>query len=112
MKKPIPHSLQSPTLKPLSERARALGWTIELKQFCEDGETPGFLGQIAGVACHARKAIKIKTHQQSEETVAAVIEHELRHVEGADHAGDDPERGLRCGGHRNVLAAEASEPLQ
>ena len=30
--------------------------------------------------------------------IAAVLEHELEHAEGAEHASDKPEFGLVCGG--------------
>lgn len=90
-----------PLIAPLIEHAAGLGWTVELKEICEDSETPGVPGGIAGVCCHSRKAIKIRILQRSVDEIKAALEHELRHVRGEEHAGDDAEHGLACGGMRS-----------
>lgn len=78
--------------------ARAIGWAVELREYCEDAETPGLLGLYAGVCVHSRKAIKVRTAGMSVEQIAAIIEHEIEHALGAERATDRPELGLRCGG--------------
>lgn len=90
-------------LAPLIADAASLGWTVELKEICEDAETPGVPGGIAGVCCHSRKAIKVRIYQRTVADIKAALEHELRHVRGEEHAGDDHEHGLACGGRANAF---------
>lgn len=92
-----------PDIQALIDRARALGWTLEMKEYCEDAETPGFLGARLGVCVVSRKAIKIRTGGRTPPEIAAAIEHELRHAAGADHAGDDKAHGIACGGSRRGI---------
>lgn len=91
-------NLGDPAVAALVAQAEAAGWSVEFKEWCEDAETPGLLGAYAGVCVHARKAIKVRTYDVTTAQVIAVLEHELRHAAGAQHAGDDPDLGLRCGG--------------
>lgn len=89
---------RSPQIRRAIAKARAIGYAVELVDFCEDHETPGFLGHFAGVCVHARKAIKVRTKGMSRAQIAAIIEHELEHAGGAERGTDHPELGLRCGG--------------
>jgi hypothetical protein len=91
---------RSPRIRRAVERARALGWTVEFRPYCEDAETPGFLGLLAGVCLHDRRAIKVRVTGMSREQIAAIIEHEIEHAEGAERGTDHPDLGLVCGGLR------------
>lgn len=82
-------------------QADALGWSIHFVEFCEDIETPGILGQFAGITDHARKKVKVATHNRSYVDQVAVLYHELEHVLGAEWATNFPDRGLHCGGRCN-----------
>lgn len=84
----------------LLRQAKALGYTVEFKEYCEDAETPGLLGQFAGVCLAHRKAIKIRTAKRTAAQIVATLEHELEHAAGAEWASDRPEHGLFCGGTR------------
>jgi hypothetical protein len=77
---------------------KAAGFEVRFVEYCEDHETPGFLGQLAGVTMHAEKKVKIKTRRMSPQHIEAALEHELEHVRGAEHGTDHPHLGLRCGG--------------
>lgn len=90
----------------LAEEVAAIeaeGFTVEFKDWCEDGETPGFLGMFAGLTLPHRKAVKVRTHGFSVEEIRAVLKHELEHVQGKEYGTDCPEHGLKCGGTRNTL---------
>ena len=80
------------------DNVNARGWTVELRAYCEDSETPGFLGQYAGLCCHDLKAIMVKTTDMRFDQIVAVIEHELEHASGKKKATDRPELGFVCGG--------------
>jgi hypothetical protein len=90
----------------LISQIEANGWTAEFVRWCEDAETPGILGQVAGVTIHKRKAIKVRTEDATEAQIIAVLEHEIDHMNGARHAGDRPELGLHCGGRTNCYGKE------
>lgn len=73
---------------------RTRGWSLELREYGEDHETPGLLGQIRGVTVWGRRAVKIALRpHDSLADLADTFEHELRHVR-------EPE--WDCG-HRDVL---------
>lgn len=58
----------------------AEGFTVRFEEFCENADTPGLLGQIAGVTDRTRHLVRIATHNRSAEQLADTAEHELRHV--------------------------------
>jgi hypothetical protein len=74
------------------------GFTVRFQKFCEDHETPGLLGQFAGVTIYDAKLVKIKTRRMSPQQIEAALSHELEHVRGAERGTDHPHLGLRCGG--------------
>jgi hypothetical protein len=76
----------------------AEGFTVRFQQWCEDHQTPGMLGQFAGVTLHAEKLVKIKTRRMSPAQIEAALHHELEHVRGAEKGTDHPHLGLKCGG--------------
>jgi hypothetical protein len=82
-------------------RIRAAGYEVRFVQYCEDHETPGFLGQLAGVTMYDEKIVKIKTRRMSPAHIEAALSHELEHVNGATKGTDFPALGLRCGGTVN-----------
>jgi len=86
------------TAKRWIREIKAHGYTVRFVKFCEDHETPGFLGQIAGVTSYDTKDVKIKTRRMSPAQIEAALHHELEHVRGAKRGSDHPHLGLRCGG--------------
>lgn len=91
-------SLRSPAIKRATLKAQQLGYRIEYAPYLESASMPGMLGRLAGVCDHDRKVIRVKTTGASRAQIAVVLEHELEHAEGAEHASDKPEFGLVCGG--------------
>jgi hypothetical protein len=85
-------------IKKFIDEARVIGWIVEMNEWCEDAETPGFIGQVAGVCIHDRKSIKIRTHGRTQKQIAFALEHEIQHARGMDRIQDNPSTGLRCGG--------------
>lgn len=79
-------------------RIRAAGYAVSFVDYCEDHETPGFLGQIAGVTMYAEKKVKIATRRKSPQHIEAALSHELEHVNGAERGTDFPHLGMKCGG--------------
>lgn len=65
-----------------------VGFQLRYVDFCEDGDTPGFLGYYAGVTSHDRKDVKISTkkttgHGIKARTLFEIVEilvHECKHV--------------------------------
>ena len=90
----IPYEMDKEILE--SEK---LGWSIEFVDFCEDAETPGFLGMIGGVCCHERKAVKIRVKGATRKQIIATLIHERDHILGNEKGRDFQELGLRCGGN-------------
>ena len=80
----------------------ARGYTVEFKNWIEDSETPGMLGQGCGVVVYHRQAVKIRTEGRALEQIIAALAHEFDHIEGREPE-DNPAAGLRCGGSRNVF---------
>ena len=78
----------------------AAGYEVRFVEWCEDAETPGFLGEKAGVTVYSSRVVKVRTGLPHRVTLA-VLRHELEHVRGADRGTDYPEFGLACGGRRN-----------
>lgn len=103
---------RSPQIRRAVEEIRRRGWTVEFVPFCEDAETPGFRGQLCGVTVHARKAVKVRTRGLSRAAIAAILEHELEHVAGAERGTDRPEFGLRCGGTCGALGFMVAEHIK
>jgi hypothetical protein len=56
------------------------GFTIRYVPFCEDSQTPGLLGQIAGVTDWRNREVKIRTQGRAPLEIAETLEHEARHV--------------------------------
>lgn len=95
---------RSPAIRRAKESARRLGYSVRFVDYCEDADTPGFLGQYGGVCDRKNKVIKVRTKGMTRTQIAAIIEHEIEHANGAEHATDHPELGLRCGGNFNPFA--------
>lgn len=90
---------RSPAIRRAVEAARRVGYTVEFHPFLEGAQTPGlWLGQIGGLCDHEHKVIKVRVNGLSKAVIAAIIEHELEHANGAERGTDRPEFGLRCGG--------------
>lgn len=72
----------------------AHGFTLRFVQYCEDSQTPGFLGQIRGVTDRTNKVVKIGlAANKTAAKINEILRHELRHL-------DEPE--WDCG-NRDVL---------
>lgn len=91
-----PH--RSPAIRRAVEQARRVGYRVEFCDFVESAATPGMLGAIGGLCDRERRLIRVRVNGMSRAQIAAIIEHELEHAGGAEHATDRPELGLRCGG--------------
>lgn len=58
------------------------GYELRYVEYCEDAETPGLLGQIAGVTDHARRTVKVARRPGIDlDRLADTLEHEACHVE-------------------------------
>jgi len=70
-------------------QAAALGFTVELVDYCESVDSPGLLGAGLGVCIYAKRAIRIRRALRDNDR-CFVLEHELDHargvVAGADRA--------------------------
>lgn len=88
------------TLRVAIERA---GYKLEFVEWCESGDTPGLLGQKAGVTIPHLKVVRVRTRDMTPLQVLAIIGHELEHVYGADWATDHEHLGLMCGGRRDRM---------
>jgi hypothetical protein len=79
----------------------AEGYAVVFVDWCEDAETPGLLGQMAGVTDHARRKVKVRQQGISGAQTLAILRHELEHVLGAPRGTGYPDLGLSCGGRVN-----------
>ena len=70
----------------VAERAiLAEGYDLIYVDYCEDADTPGLLGQIAGVTDHNRRLVKIgRVANPWPWNIAETLEHELRHIREPD----------------------------
>jgi hypothetical protein len=80
------------------ERARKAGYRVEF--------VPEPIAVLPGVPCvlpplghcdYDNKVIRVATGGYSRAKIAAILEHEVEHAEGAAVARDRPEFGLLCG---------------
>jgi hypothetical protein len=78
----------------LEDRIAAHGYTLRYVEYCEDAQTPGFLGQIRGVTDHKGKTIKIGLKANpTPALIEDILEHELRHIEEPDWECGSPKYG-------------------
>lgn len=89
---------RSPVIRRLKHQAQQLGYQVRFAEFCEDSDTPGMLGVLAGKCCPHSKTITVATWHGNKQRIEAVLAHELEHAGGAEHGTDYPELGLTCGG--------------
>lgn len=89
---------RSARIDELVSEVEANGWTVRFQPYCEDTETPGWLGRYAGVCLHKQQIIKIKLVGQTEAHIIAILEHEMEHMRGERWGTDHPLLGLHCGG--------------
>lgn len=72
----------SSEIEVLRQRIYAHGYRLEFHDYCENSDTPGWLGQIRGVTDRNKKLVRIST--KANPTRAAMIDilqHELRHLD-------------------------------
>jgi len=62
-------------------QAAALGFTVELVDYCESVDSPGLLGAGLGVCIYAKRAIRIRRALRDNDR-CFVLEHELDHARG------------------------------
>lgn len=95
---------RSPAIKRAQERACRAGYRVTFREFVADAQTPAlFPGQIAGRCDYERREIVVSTHRapgvpRTRPEIAAILNHECEHAEGADRGTDYPEFNLKCGG--------------
>lgn len=65
----------------LAQQIASHGYSVAFVEWCENADTPGFLGAFGGITDHTKRLVRIKTHDTSAEEIVKVLEHELRHVE-------------------------------
>lgn len=70
----------------LIARAHALGFTVELVEYCESADSPGLLGAALGVCIYAKRLIRLREKLNPEDR-CFILAHELEHAE----AGPDRE---------------------
>jgi hypothetical protein len=93
MKGPTRH----PAIRRAIARAVELGYRVEFRPLAVDALAPALIPP-AGFCDRERRLIVVGLRMcSSRAMIAAVIEHEVEHAEGADVATDRPEFGLRCG---------------
>ena len=89
---------RSPAIRRAIERARKAGYRVEF--------VPEPIAVLPGLGCilpplghcdYEKKVIRVATGTYSRAMIAAILEHEVEHAEGAAVATDRPEFGLRCG---------------
>lgn len=72
-------------VRELVDAIESHGFEVKFVEYCENGETPGFLGHIKGVTDWERKLVRIGTKANPGTTyIVATLEHELRHVQDPD----------------------------
>lgn len=91
---------RSPAIRRALARAHKAGYTVE---FVPEpiAVLPG-LGSILppmGHCDYERRIIRVATGGHSRAMIAAILEHEVEHAEGAEVATARPEFGLICGNH-------------
>ena len=81
-------------IKEVEGRIRAHGFALRYVEWCEDAQTPGFLGQIRGVTDPVGKTVKISLRANPLRCdMLDILKHELRHIEdpawdcGSRHIG-------------------------
>jgi hypothetical protein len=91
----------SDKVKAITQEIESLGYQVEMRDFLECAEMPGFLGHYAGVTMHDRKTVRIATANRTTADILAALEHEVKHVRGEELVDDC--KTIRCGGHRGVV---------
>jgi len=95
---------RSPAIRRALDRARAAGYRVEF--------LPEPVALLPGTGCvlppmghcdYTNRVIRVATgtdrRPYSREMIAAILEHEVEHAEGARVASSRPEFGLFCGNH-------------
>jgi hypothetical protein len=78
----------------LVELAAALGFTVELVEYCESPDSPGLLGAGLGVCVYVKRVIRIRQAMREPDR-CFVLTHELDHARGfIAGAGRDYHAGL------------------
>jgi hypothetical protein len=90
------------TWRALVEMAALLGYTVQLVEYCECAETPGFLGMALGTVARGSKIIRVRAYLP-EVWRCWVLAHELDHIQHPD----DTER---IDGRDQGIAATAPRP--
>lgn len=63
----------------LVAEAAGLGFTVELVEFCESADSPGLLGQAAGVCIYPKRVIRVRRALRPEDR-AFILDHEIGHA--------------------------------
>lgn len=73
-----------PEVVAVQREIEQLGFTVTFVDYCEDAETPGLLGHIAGKTIRARREVKIATKRRTTAELVETLKHELHHVQDPD----------------------------
>lgn len=71
----------------LVAEAQALGYAVELVDYCEGPDSPGLLGQGLGVCIYGKRVIRIREALRPEDR-AWILAHEIDHARIAVDGGD------------------------
>ncbi len=83
-------------MQSLLNEAAERGYKVEYVEWCEDAETPGIPGQIAGKCDSVNKVIKIRKGIIGKKRLQ-VLEHELEHAKGREGGTVEAPKGHICG---------------
>lgn len=73
-----------PEVVAIQQQIEQLGFVVRFVDYCEDSETPGLLGQIAGATSWGRREVKIATKGRTTAELVKTLKHELRHIQDRD----------------------------
>jgi hypothetical protein len=80
------------------------GFTVRFVDYCEDAETPGLLGHLAGVTTWDRREVKVATKRRGPAELVETLKHELHHVEDPEWDCGNRDSLGRGGPKRKTLA--------
>lgn len=75
------HTRFEPEVVTVQREIEQLGFIVRFVDYCEDADTPGLLGQIAGATNWDGREVKIATKGRRTAELVETLKHELHHVE-------------------------------
>ncbi len=71
--------MSKPGWSALTQEAQCLGYKVELVEYCESSDSPGFLGAGLGVCIYGKRIIRIRNALREADR-CFVLTHELEHA--------------------------------